>query len=1023
MSDSTVIHEVKLSAFRFVDQDAPPPRQSDKHSDAAPNSSFTINGDRAHHDPGRLGNYSRLAADKPGQELASDAIVWNLYVQEANEYDQELVKGRHASLDMLLLFATLFSAILTAFLIESKQLLQEDPADASVTLLLLIAQSQQRLELGLPPPSGSSTPVNLPGFTPLSSARWINGIWFTSLAISLSAALVAMLGKEWLTAFLASRPRSPHSHALLRQSRLEGLERWWALHIIALLPSLLHLSLLLFSVGLVLYLWTMDTGISVVIACVTGLTFLFYLLTAMLGATYEFCPFTTEISAYLRASATKMLGRPSIKSHLVHSTHMDLQALLWLAHNSRDPEVVDYAYQALAGLRNYPDKVHQYNSSFKNKDPNALNDAYDDVPVQLDKHTTITSLLCTALGRFERVINNRKALSINGGAHIARYTTAVSNMMSRVKRVNLKVKIGRKHWWQGVLDNLETNEKQLNQTISPLKPLALIESLWTENVPPLDANTYASLLAAEMEFLNLAALDLAKETSRSPSSKPTVGDFNLYPPTPVQLSAHVIDMPSIDGSSDLHYRLAILRACYSRTLVRISQLLRFHMYGEVALEVEPVIAIMDSICTTARRDTLNPLDSISTHHPTTDGLGNRKYHFAIPISHNNSVTILPDDLRMSPLGSIILILRIRSGMNEDQLLRTRMSTIDAFSALAPVLLQQILELDRAELQDAYDFRAWPYKPKADSLGVGYIVVRQMLLTLRYLGTRLRSTGEHTVFCNNVLQLIFEYVEDAKRSGYHHGPRLAIAHGGGDLVPILDFASSSEQNLAALPDNVVGRLLGIIRLPLTPGLLTLYDTMLMPSCFPPLIRMTKRPSIDLKLVKDVFDSLIRRIQNGANQLELQQDTTWNRVPSLDYLDYFARTDQGFSALVEVSSRNDIRDLVADAIIKLVYMISRKDLIPGLEASELHEPAVAGFLDAVSLVLQSLLGTTDHKEAMQQFSENAFRIMIAASANKDSKILIVAHPAYQSLWNAVESIQGYHPAEELGRMNMRFVSESS
>jgi hypothetical protein len=167
----------------------------------------------------------------------------------------------------------------------------------------MIARSQQRMELNLPPPE-SSTPVDLPIFVPPSSARWINGLWFTSLAFSLSAALVAMLSKEWLTAYLSSRPRPAHSHALLRQSRLEGLERWWALHIIALLPSFLHLSLLLFSIGLVVYLHTLDTAIASVVAGVTGFTALFYVASAILGAIYQFCPYVTQVSGYIQAAMT-----------------------------------------------------------------------------------------------------------------------------------------------------------------------------------------------------------------------------------------------------------------------------------------------------------------------------------------------------------------------------------------------------------------------------------------------------------------------------------------------------------------------------------------------------------------------------------------------------------------------------------------------------------------------------------------------------------------------------------------------
>lgn len=46
----------------------------------------------------------RLAGDSPGEELSNDATIWKIYLDEAGEYDEELVKGRHASLDVLLLF-------------------------------------------------------------------------------------------------------------------------------------------------------------------------------------------------------------------------------------------------------------------------------------------------------------------------------------------------------------------------------------------------------------------------------------------------------------------------------------------------------------------------------------------------------------------------------------------------------------------------------------------------------------------------------------------------------------------------------------------------------------------------------------------------------------------------------------------------------------------------------------------------------------------------------------------------------
>ncbi|KAH7332534.1 hypothetical protein B0J17DRAFT_603429, partial [Rhizoctonia solani] len=198
---------------------------------------------------------------------------------------------------MMLLFAGLFSSVLTGFLVESKSLLQEDTGSASLDLLFLIAQAQRNSENS---GSQSMSPVERPSFTIPTSARLINILWFLALALSLSTALVAMLAKEWLQAFLASRPRSPHAHALLHQARLRGFSKWHALHIIDLLPTALHFSLLLFSVGLIIYLWTLDLTIAIIVAIISGATLLFYVGTIVLVAVSDFCPFVTQVSRYIQ---------------------------------------------------------------------------------------------------------------------------------------------------------------------------------------------------------------------------------------------------------------------------------------------------------------------------------------------------------------------------------------------------------------------------------------------------------------------------------------------------------------------------------------------------------------------------------------------------------------------------------------------------------------------------------------------------------------------------------------------------
>ncbi|QRW01052.1 E3 ubiquitin-protein ligase listerin [Ceratobasidium sp. AG-Ba] len=771
MAEHTATVEVKLSAFRFADRNASAagqPVEENGPSGTRESIPYTF--------PGRPVVYERMESDKLGQELTEDAAIWNVYLDEANNHDQEMVKGRYASLDMLLLFATLFSAILTAFLIESKSLLQQDPAEISVALLYSIAQSQLRIELGLPLPSGLTMSLRNPDFTPSLSARWINGIWFTSLGISLTSALLAMLGKEWLTAFLGSRPRPAHSHALLRQSRLEGLERWRALHIISLLPFLLHTALLLFSAGLVLYLWTMDTIIAIVFAGLVTITFLFYISTAVLGGVYEFCPFVTEMSGYLRGLSACFSSRsrpPTCKTKTVQQV---LRALAWLADHASDPVIVDCAYQALAGLRGRSSKVQSYNDSFKRHDLVISN---ANLSLTLKRETTTLSLLAAVSTRFERIMRDRRQLAISDGTHAVRYAIALRNMIASLQHPPPKHST----------DNEErtTNRGRIDQVVdaefSPLIHLALIENLWTDSSPPLCSAACAGFLAVQMDLLTMAARDLKAEIlylqNKSSSFDPTDVETKL----PSDPEEYVGDVTMNNSPALLDHRLAGLRACYSRTLARITQLLKFHQFGEIYLEPNSIVSLTDSICIAARCGPLNPTDSLSTHHPTIESQ-HSEYHFAMPLHRSNKTVFQRDDLRTGPLGALIFILRVRPKMPEDSLLDTRMSAVDAFSALAPVLIQQIFKLEREELVEAYDFRNWLYKPKADLLGISYIAVRQMLTTLRYLGRNLENFPIHIAFCNDVVQLIYEYLEEAKDTAYNQGPRLAVAHYCVDLVPIL-----------------------------------------------------------------------------------------------------------------------------------------------------------------------------------------------------------------------------------------------
>ncbi|KAJ1302899.1 hypothetical protein OPQ81_003198 [Rhizoctonia solani] len=104
--------ELRVGAnLHFMDHESEEPRRVDSYL------SFSLldSNPRAPSvgDPNQSGSQSRfkpgepfrdpLSGDKLGEEFSHDATVWKMYRNEAEEYDQELVKGRHASLDVLLL--------------------------------------------------------------------------------------------------------------------------------------------------------------------------------------------------------------------------------------------------------------------------------------------------------------------------------------------------------------------------------------------------------------------------------------------------------------------------------------------------------------------------------------------------------------------------------------------------------------------------------------------------------------------------------------------------------------------------------------------------------------------------------------------------------------------------------------------------------------------------------------------------------------------------------------------------------
>ncbi|KAJ7672118.1 hypothetical protein B0H17DRAFT_1084504 [Mycena rosella] len=76
---------------------------------------------------------------------ASCAKLWSVYISEAEKYDKALVESWREEMDGMPIFAGLFSASLTAFIIESYKTLTPDSGDTAAALL---AQVSNQLAAG-----------------------------------------------------------------------------------------------------------------------------------------------------------------------------------------------------------------------------------------------------------------------------------------------------------------------------------------------------------------------------------------------------------------------------------------------------------------------------------------------------------------------------------------------------------------------------------------------------------------------------------------------------------------------------------------------------------------------------------------------------------------------------------------------------------------------------------------------------------------------------------------------------------
>ncbi|KAF7365723.1 hypothetical protein MVEN_00446000 [Mycena venus] len=228
----------------------------------------------------------------PSEEAAASKL-WAVYVSEAEKYDRSLVESWKSDMEGMLIFAGLFSASLTAFIIESYKTLILDSGDSTVQLLTQISRQLASATNG----SNFQTPAPT-HFTPSTSAVICNALWFISLGLSLTCALIATLLEQWARDFLhrADMRSAPVVRARIFSYLYYGLKRFKMHTVVDIIPLLLHASIFFFFSGLVAFLLPVDVRIAVVAAALLVGVVAIYLPLTVLFLWHLDCPYRTPLS-------------------------------------------------------------------------------------------------------------------------------------------------------------------------------------------------------------------------------------------------------------------------------------------------------------------------------------------------------------------------------------------------------------------------------------------------------------------------------------------------------------------------------------------------------------------------------------------------------------------------------------------------------------------------------------------------------------------------------------------------------
>jgi Family of unknown function (DUF6535) len=178
--------------------------------------------------------------------------------------------------------------------------LKPNPQDKSAFYLENIYKLQFLSDSNVSRPSIAVTPANPPPFSPSNYIVWVNSLWFLSLTISLTCAMLVSMLQQWARRYLWITQRArwnPHDEARMRAFFAHGVEKFRFSSVAEAIPSLIHISLFLFFAGLLIYLFNINHTAFLAVVWWIGVSTVAYLVITILPLLQVDSPYYSPLSS------------------------------------------------------------------------------------------------------------------------------------------------------------------------------------------------------------------------------------------------------------------------------------------------------------------------------------------------------------------------------------------------------------------------------------------------------------------------------------------------------------------------------------------------------------------------------------------------------------------------------------------------------------------------------------------------------------------------------------------------------